>query len=64
MNRPIGTKETPRADATLVSRYVRIERRLAGRFREKRSMEPRRRRLDNSINSTFVQGPFIYAESH
>jgi len=52
--------------ADVVSRYVPIGHRLAGRFRRrgKGIDEASCCRLDNSINSTFVHGPFIYVESH
>lgn len=55
------------ADTTVVSPiYVPIEHRLARRFWRfgKGIDEASSCRLDNSINSTFVQGPFIYVESH
>lgn len=53
-------------DVTVVSRYVPIGHRLASRFQRRRKGidEASYCRLDNSINSTFVHGPFIYVESH
>lgn len=61
-------------DATVVSqlRFDRIGYRLvvSGALRQRAAGvgkgidEASSCRLDNSINSTFVQGPFIYVESH